>query len=558
MIQSKSSRLAELLQKAREDIASRALAKSPQDFPEIPIITVKKSEIVEEKSGPIWSPEQLSAITLAKTGRSFCLIGKAGTGKTTIAKECVKVLQQEGVIGPLNSGTKYLVSGLPGIAVISFTNRAVKNIAKGMPADIAKHTITIHKLLEYQPVWHEIPDPENEGLTKKVMRFEPGRNKKNPLPASLRCVIVEESSMVDTELWQKLMDAIPHTCQFILLGDLQQLPPVYGSPILGYKLLEYPVVELTRIYRQGEGSPIIDLAWRVSTGDPIPASQFEMINLASHGKLVIKPWKKNLDAEGGLHIMNLFFKQAIDLGHYLPEEDMIMIPFNKSFGTIEFNLNLADYLGKKRNAIVHQIIAGFTTHYYAVGDKVLCDRQEAIIEDIMINDMYRGRSPIPASSHMNRWGIYDKKTGDTDEKEKHLTMEELELLMQDAIARDGQDEEVKQQGSHVLVCRILDSDEIREIRTTGEYSATVFAYALTVHKCQGSEWRKCFLILHRSHAQMLSRELLYTAVTRAREELVMIVEPDVFVKASKNQRIRGNTIAEKAEFFKGKLSEKED
>ena len=84
------------------------------------------------------------------------------------------------------------------------------------------------------------------------------------------------------------------------------------------------------------------------------------------------------------------------------------------------------------------------------------------------------------------------------------------------------------------------------------------AYALTVHKSQGSEWKKVFVILHQSHNTMIQRELLYTACTRAREELYVICEPDSFVKGVNGQRIKGNTLAEKSAFFKGKLDSNEE
>jgi ATP-dependent exoDNAse (exonuclease V) alpha subunit len=558
--QRKSSRLDELLAKARADLAAAnalkpVTEKSVSDMQTLDsAIAILKQEESKDENKQIWSQEQLNAIELARSGRSLCLIGKAGTGKTTVAKEIARVLLNEGIVSPITESTKYLQAGLPGIAVVSFTNRAVKNIAKGMPEDIARHTITVHKLLEFAPEFDTVVDAE--GNEKKIRRFVPKRNRFNPLPSSLRLIIFEESSMISTDLYALLMDAIPHECQFIFLGDLQQLPPVYGSAILGFKLLELPVIELSRIYRQAKDSPIIDLAWRVSRGDPITAKDFETINLAGNKKITLRPWKKSFSGDDALHYMDLLFRQFVDNGVYDPEEDMIMIPFNKAFGTIEFNKNLAQHLGKKRQAVVYQIIAGFNKHYYAVGDKVLCDREEAIIEEIMINDMYRGTSPIPPSPNLNRWGIYE-----VESKEEHertvVTDDDVDELMLRAIASDKQNEEAKQQGSHILVCRILGSDEIREVRTTGEYAATDFAYALTVHKCQGSEWRKCFVLLHRTHAAMLSRELVYTAITRAKEELIMILEPDTLVKTVKNQRIRGNTIAEKAEYFKGKL-EKDD
>lgn len=515
----------------------------------------------------IWNAEQQSAIDMGLDGKSFCIIGKAGTGKTTVVKEVIRQVQASGRIGPMTESTNQLSSGAPGIAVVSFTNRAVKNIARGMPADVKGHTVTVHKLLEFRPVKMQIVTAN--GDLKDTMRFLPARNSLNPLPASLKLIIFEESSMISTELYGLLMDALPNECQMIFLGDLQQLPPVYGTAILGFKLLELPVIELTKIYRQAEGSPIIDFAWRIASGEQIgdeknvEKSRKILNDLTTHYKkgVLIRPWKKRLDSFAALHIMNKLFIQFIDAVDaegkpaplYNEKEDMIMIPYNKSFGTIEFNKNLAQHLGRKRKAKVHEVIAGFTKHYFAIGDKVLVDRQEAIIEDININDMYKGVLPIHADVMLNRWGMYEKE-GAGEHQTTEQDLEEVEKFLALTMSKqDGESEEAKQQASHVLVCRLLDSDEIKEVRTTGEYSSCIFAYALTVHKCQGSEWRKCFLILHHSHAAMLSRELLYTAVTRAREELYVICEPDAFVKGVRNQRIKGNSIAEKAEFFKGKL-----
>jgi len=80
----------------------------------------------------------------------------------------------------------------------------------------------------------------------------------------------------------------------------------------------------------------------------------------------------------------------------------------------------------------------------------------------------------------------------------------------------------------------------------------LLGYCLTVHKAQGSEWRKVFFVTHQSHATMLQRELLYTAVTRAKEELYVICEPETFTNGIRSQRVKGNTLAEKAEYFKGR------
>jgi exodeoxyribonuclease V alpha subunit len=507
-----------------------------------------QSEIVYNKG-------QTEALTRAENGESFCLIGKAGTGKTTATREIVRLGMTTGRIGPLSQSTKWLSTGTPGVCVVSFTNRAVANIAKGMSKDLQRNCLTVHKLIEFEPEFYEVKLADGNWVNR--MRFMPKRNRHNPLPSSLKCIIFEESSMISVELYKMLLDALPHSCQMIFLGDLQQLPPVYGSAILGFKLLELPVVELTEIYRQAADSPIISLAWRIASGDPIGPKEFEGLNKKKG--LMIRPWKKKLAADDALHISDLLFQDLMKNGLYTPEEDMIMIPFNKAFGTIEFNKNIAQYLGKQRNAEVFEIIAGFNKYYYAVGDKVLVEKQEAIIQEIVTNGRFVSSViPLAPSVRLNRWGIYDMENSNvhiSDEDEQAKAMDDVENFLLATMSSGSADEEVRQQASHIIKCRVIGTDEVIDISTSGEYSATTFSYALTVHKCQGSEWKKCFLILHRSHSVMLSRELLYTAVTRARESLYIICEPESLVKGVNTQRIRGNTIKEKAEYFKGKLED---
>ena len=130
-----------------------------------------------------------------------------------------------------------------------------------MSEDLQPCCITIHKLLAYAPVEVFITDPET-GKEKRSMRFEPQRNANNPLPSNIHTIIIEEASMVSLQLFNEIVEAAPHNPQIVFLGDIQQLPPVFGSAILGYKMLELPVVELTEVHRQALDSPILSLAHR--------------------------------------------------------------------------------------------------------------------------------------------------------------------------------------------------------------------------------------------------------------------------------------------------------
>ena len=204
-----------------------------------------------------------NSLSLSTSLQSCVLIGAAGTGKTTCVMGSINTLIKSGAIPIMRdtAGHKHLALNSPGIVAVSFTRRAVSNLRKAMPSGLEANCMTIHKALEYQPTWYEVDDPET-GETKSMMRFEPSRTFMNPLPQSIKTVIIDESSMVSVDLFHKIYVSLenPMDVQFIFLGDIQQLPPVFGSAILGYKMLSLPTIELIQVYRQALESPIIRLA----------------------------------------------------------------------------------------------------------------------------------------------------------------------------------------------------------------------------------------------------------------------------------------------------------
>lgn len=505
-----------------------------------------------------YNERQLEFVQLAGAGESAVLIGAAGTGKTTCQQGVMGTLIRSGRAGLLQAdGHKYLESNTPGIVIVSFTRRAVSNIRRAVSEDMKKNCLTIHALLEYEPVYYEEFD-DNSGEMKKTMRFEPTRTAMRPLPTSIRACVIEEASMVSVELFRELQSALPSNCQFIFLGDIQQLPPVFGSAILGYKMLELPVVELTEVYRQALESPIIRLAHRILSGNPIPATEYH--EWKTPQQLTIHPWKKKLAADTALLTIAKFLKVAEETGHYNPDEDMILIPFNKSCGTIELNKHIAQHMARKRKSVVWEIVAGFNKLYLSVGDKVLYDKEDAIITCIEPNPAYGGARPQPEGLWLDYWGY---NSGDENGLQVEHSIEEdakddsddIDFLLSQSVA-NGEGEDRVRQASHIITIKILETDREIKVETAGDLNTLLLSFALTVHKSQGSEFRKVFLMLHQSHATMLSRELLYTAVTRAREELYIICEPESMSKGILSQRIKGNTLAEKAEWFKGKIEAK--
>lgn len=489
--------------------------------------------------------KQREFIDLAASGKSCVLLGAAGTGKTTCSKGANEALLKSGLVPTLQAdGHKHLKDGSPGITIVSYTRRAVNNIRKVQSEDLKASCITSHKLLEYQPVYSEIFDEATQEY-KKTMRFEPSRNAVNPLPSTLAVIEVEEGSMLGLDLFQQIEAALPHDVQWIFIGDIQQLPPVFGPAILGFKMLELPVVELTEVYRTALDSPIIRLAHRIISGKPIPPAELPDWNI--EGKLTIHPWKKKLHSDLATLTLAAFFKQAIDKKLYDPYEDIILIPYNKGCGTIEVNNHIANYLARRRGAITYEVIAGFIKHYFSEGDRVLYEREDAEIVSIESNPAYSGARVQRESANLDYWG-HNHTVIEDSMKEKEGDDVDVDFLLASLASEEAR----VTQASHKITLRLLDTMQEVTVTKAAEVNALLLAYALTVHKAQGSEWRKVFLAFHQSHATMMQRELLYTAVTRAREELYVICEPETFVKGIKSQRIKGDTLEEKAEYFKGK------
>jgi exodeoxyribonuclease V alpha subunit len=506
-----------------------------------------------------YNSKQQEFINLAAAGKSCVLIGAAGTGKTTCSQGALKAIlnSTDLAIPPLMAdGHKHLQDNTPGVVICSYTRRAVNNIRKVQTADLKNNCITVHKLLEYAPVYYDVLDPETNEI-KHTMRFEPSRNAHRPLPTSIHTIVIEEASMLGGlpkemgenrgELYNQLLAALSHEVQFIFIGDIQQLPPVFGPAILGFKLNELPTIELTQVYRQALESPIIKLAHQILSGVPIPVEEYADWHVP--GKLTIHPWKKKLHPDHAIMTLAAFFKKGIDTKLYDPNEDMILIPYNKACGTLELNKHIANHLARKRNAMTYEVVAGFIKVYLSEGDKVLYDREDAEIMSIELNPSYTGAKYQPCSRNLDYWGHNPKAAEERNGHKADYAEDDVDFLLEQVASSDDR----VNQASHKVVVRLLDSETEVTLSGSAEINTLLHAYALTVHKSQGSEWRKVFLGFHQSHAVMMQRELLYTAVTRAREELYIICEPETFTKGIISQRIKGDTLAEKAEFFKGKL-----
>lgn len=504
--------------------------------------------------------QQLLASELAMAGKSFCLIGPAGSGKTTAQRAVGKALLDQGKLKPCSfkaPGSRARLHGLS-FAAVAFTRRASANLQKAIFKDPSlqkafQYSVrTIHSLLEFEPV--QFFDEEKNRMS---MRFVPQKGLTDKL--DITHLVIEEASMVGLDLWYQLYDALKENVQIIFIGDINQLPPVFGPSILNYALVQLPVVELTQVYRQKEGSEVLDAAHAILRGEtPIFGNKCSLIE----GKSTTQVGQEKMSIA-----LSTMFKQWEASGFYDPEEDIILSPWNKqALGTENLNKWVAQFLGEKRKAVVHEIIAGFNKLYLAVGDKVMYEKMDGVVVRIVDNLDYVGTRPQPASTALSRFGYmaFGKETEDyvdiLDDTAGAATSAELDkiLLNYENFDIDSLQTERKMQSSHIVVLA-MDSGEEVTLSGAGDFSPSSFTmgYVLTVHKAQGCEFRKVFGILHKDHGSMLFRELVYTLATRARDELHIIAKSWVLSKGITNQRIKGNTIKEKIDFFNKGLLDKQ-
>jgi len=541
--------LADILNsKKKLEVAIPSIEKAPSLGEENYEVTAKKAETFSLSIK--LNSQQLLAKELAFNGKSFCLVGAAGTGKTTAQREIAAELLRQNKLG-IHS---FRIQGAgdrieaPSIAFVAYTRIASGNLRRAIHKDPAleaalTHNITtIHNLLEYSPEFYY--DYEAQ---KEKMRFVPKRNANNKL--TITHLIIEESSMVGLKLWNELYEALPDGVQIIFIGDINQLPPVMDKSILNYALIQLPVVELTHVYRQAEESLILENAHAILAGKYTNIKEGKDFTIMRNGD--VQHSQAKLAQMIGISFPSFAQKEKLEPGSgYDPDQDIILSPFNKhDLGTDNLNKWIAQFLSTERKAVTFEIKAGISTLYLAVGDKIMFNKQVGIITSIKRNGEYHGKACRSPSPYLTRFGTYLAAEGDIEEDDDDfgLGYEDIDL---DKMMNEGQKDDLMRSASHIVTI-LLETDEEITLSAVGDFAPSIFSlgYALTIHKAQGCEWRKVFIVLHKDHSIMAFRELLYTAVTRAREHCIIIAKDFMIKKAIENPRIKGNTIAEKIEYF---------
>ena len=197
---------------------------------------------------------------------------------------------------------------------------------------------------------------------------------------------------------------------------------------------------------------------------------------------------------------------------------VLLCPWNKNFGNNEMNKIVANALANKFSQVVHEVVCGWQKRSFRLGEQVLIGKLDATITRIERNPKYVGNLPRPATPTLTYWGHDSGISSLTDVDDS------MEMLASLLSKEDMEGEDITKQSSHAITYYLNDDEEKKEVTITaaGEITSIEYNYCLSVHKAQGSEWDKVFLLLHKCHQRMASRELLYTAITRAKSELEIL------------------------------------
>ena len=306
------------------------------------------------------------------------------------------------------------------------------------------------------------------------------RNEENPLDAD--AVIIDETSMVDIHLMQSLLKAVNPGTRLILVGDVNQLPSVGPGNVLK-DVIEagcFNVVMLTRIFRQASQSDIVVNAHKINAGETVPLGK------KSNDFLFIKRDDPNMIINA---MITLVQKKLPGYVGADPYDIQIMTPMRKgALGVERLNTILQEYLNPPDKSKLEKESGGVT---FRVGDKVM-----QIKNNYNIEWEVRNKYGIPVDKGT---GIYNGDIG---------IIREINLFAE-------------------LVT--VEFDEGRMVEYSFKQMEELeLAYAITIHKSQGSEYPAVVIPIFSGPKMLMTRNLIYTAVTRARACVCLVGVPEVF------------------------------
>jgi exodeoxyribonuclease V alpha subunit len=393
-----------------------------------------KIRVQTNESEIVLNDDQQRAIMNTLSHKISIITGGPGTGKTTIIKKIISILEEYNVSYKLAAPT----------------GRA----AKRMSESTHRYAETIHRLLEFDV---------------SIMGF--GKNESNAL--AIDFLIIDESSMIDVFLAHHILKAVPYHGHVLFIGDIDQLPSVGAGNFLKDMIASTIIscAQLTQIFRQAHDSLIIRNAHRVNNGefphsvDPDARRDFYFIkeelpeNVPGHLEKVIKDFLPKYGIKAN--------------------EAMILTPMNRgSAGTQKINSDVQQMVNPYNNEQVLQ--HGGTT--FKINDRVMQLRNN--YDKMVFNGDIGTITDMDTQERKITVNFYDKPL-----EYEYSEMDELTL-----------------------------------------------AYAVTIHKSQGSEYGAAIILIFAQHFTLLQRNLLYTAITRAKRLCIIIGQAKAIGMAVKNNK----------------------
>jgi exodeoxyribonuclease V alpha subunit len=390
--------------------------------------------IDKEVSSVVLNEQQKSGVIACLQNKVTIITGGPGTGKTTLIKKLLTLLD--------NHRVKY--------SLAAPTGRAAKRITEGT----GRPASTLHRLLDFDV---------------STMSFR--HNEQNALPVDF--LIVDEASMIDVFLAHALIKALPYSAHLVLIGDIDQLPSVGAGNVLHNLITSEKIttIKLQHIFRQAQDSLIVINAHRINNGE-FPTTEHE--NARKDFIFIKEDNPENIPN----HLETIYSKA---LQHYGIHKDdtIVLTPMHRGIaGTQKLNHDLQRMLNGNQSGptLMH------SGAQFRIGDRVMQLRNN-----------------------------YDK----------HVFNGDIGVIEQ----IDTEDKLVKVRFfENVVEYEISDLNEL------------VHAYAISIHKSQGSEIGAVIVPLFMQHFMMLQRNLIYTAVTRAKKLCIIIGQSRAIAMGIKNNK----------------------
>lgn len=396
---------------------------------------------IEDANQVNYAASQKEALQTAINSKVMLLTGGPGTGKTTVIKGIVELYAE--IHGLSLDYDDYVNDDYP-VVLAAPTGRASKRLQESTGLE----AMTIHRLIG----WNQDTKPED------ILENE----------INARLIIIDEMSMVDTWLFHQFLSAVPLDAQLIFVGDEDQLPSV-GPGQVFKDLIEskaIPRVNLTEVYRQQDGSSIIELAHRMKLGQKIDITQ------RFHDRSFI-----NCQANQIPTVVEKVVTSAVNKGYTMADIQVLAPMYKGNAGIKRLNQVLQDILNPKKKD-TREIEFGDVV--FRKGDKVLQ------LVNRPNDNIFNGDIGVIV-------GIFWAKEN---------------ALNKDVLVVDFEGNEIT-----------FTKQDMMEL---------THAYCTSIHKSQGSEFPIVIMPIVKQYFRMLQRPILYTGLTRAKTSLVLLGDPEAF------------------------------